>query len=395
MSTQTFYHKAMLAADAALDQVVGYWRQSYAQDWPVRVTPYHGYGTRTRLWLGGRVLLRRQERPVAPAHTPWGNLAMMLRRYASLEVPGARVRATVYGQSFEATSNAEGYLNFDMKLERPLPPGSFWHPVTLELLSPKGAQYQTTFQARVQVPQEARYGVISDIDDTIVHTGATNLLRHAHVALLNNAWTRMPFPGVGTLYNAFHQAHYGKPTNPFWYVSSSPWNLYGLFSRFLKLNNLPSGAIYLKDFGIEAGKLLKTSHSEHKRSHIERILATYPDLPFLLVGDSGQQDPEIYASLAQEHPDRILAIYIRDVSRSAQPRVNELAATLTAIGVPMVLAADSGAIAQHAAALGLISSLAAAQVSHTIALEATQGSSRGALAKTRGATTEAYQEATA
>jgi phosphatidate phosphatase APP1 len=370
MSTDNFYHKAMLAADNALDQAVGYWRENYTEDWPVRVVPYHGYGTRTKLWLGGRVLLRRQERPAPPANTPWGNLAMMLRRYASLEVPRARVRATVYNQSFEATSNEEGYINFEMDLERPLPPGSFWHTVTLELLEPRGAQYQTTFEARVQVPQEARFGVISDIDDTIIHTGATNLLRHAHVALFNNAWTRSPFPGVEALYNAFHKAHYGKPTNPFWYVSSSPWNLYGLFTRFLKLNNLPSGAIYLKDFGIEAGKLIKSSHNEHKRSHIERILATYPDMPFILVGDSGQQDPEIYASIAQENPGRILSIYIRDISRSAQPRVNELAAKLTAIGVPMVLAADSGAIAQHAAALGLISSLEAAQVSRTIAQEA-------------------------
>ena len=88
---------------------------------------------------------------------------------------------------------------------------------------------------------------------------------------------------------------------------------------------------------------------------IERIFQTYPHLPFVLVGDSGESDAEIYAEVAHKFPGRVLSIYIRDVTGGeGDGKVLKLREEMARIGVDMVLARDSFAAAAHAMALGLI-----------------------------------------
>ncbi len=140
----------------------------------------------------------------------------------------------------------------------------------------------------------ARFGVISDVDDTVLVTGATDAVGMARTVFTGNALSRMTFDGVAELYRALR----GEQGNPIFYVSSSPWNLYDLLDDFLALNGLPAGPILLRDWGLSSIELLPTDHHHHKLGTIHAILSTYPDLPFLLLGDSGQQDPEIYAQIA-------------------------------------------------------------------------------------------------
>src|SRR5690606_668440 len=92
--------------------------------------------------------------------------------------------------------------------------------------------------------------------------------------------------------------------HPIFYLSSSPWNLYHLFDDFMEGHDVPVGPILLRDYGFSDEKLFKSSHESHKTLHILQILDAFPDLPFVLVGDSGQRDPEIYQQIVQERPDR-------------------------------------------------------------------------------------------
>ena len=195
------------------------------------------------------------------------------------------------------------------------------------------------------------------MDDTVIHTGATNLLLMARRTLFGNARLRQPLAGVSAFYRALqHEAE--QWTNPLFYVSSSPWNLYDLLEEFLAHNEIPPGPLMLRDYGIDETKLGAEKGHGHKLEKAERIMAAYPDLPFVLIGDSGQDDAEIYAEAAGRYSDRIRAIYIRDVDpyedTKYDARVDEYIEVAKGHGVPMIRARDSLAMATHAAELELI-----------------------------------------
>jgi len=107
------------------------------------------------------------------------------------------------------------------------------------------------------------------------------------------------------------------------------------------------------------------SHKKYKSDTIRRMLKTYIDLPFILIGDSSQEDPEIYASLVEEFPDRIRAVYIRNVSRDPNrtEAILNLAERVYQAGSALVLADDSITIAWHAVEQGLISASALTLIS--------------------------------
>jgi phosphatidate phosphatase APP1 len=298
---------------------------------PIIILPYLSYGTPRKLTIRGRVLEDERFRPAADADGRWRNLIQFCKRLESDEVPGARLRA---GKT-QAVTDREGY--FRIELKGSFPPG--WNEVDLELLHPAAAH--TT--ARVLVPSKAaRFGVISDIDDTVVTSNVTSKVRLIMTVALTNARTRKPFKGVAAFYRALHAG-----VNPLFYVSKSPWNLYAPIVEYLQVQQLPEGPVMLRDFGFRPDK-------EHKRKTIEEILTTYPALPFVLSGDSGEQDPEIYADIVRHFPDRVRAIYIRSVNLKRVSRITELAAEVAKTGCQLVLAAEAETAAVHAAAEGLI-----------------------------------------
>jgi len=152
-------------------------------------------------------------------------------------------------------------------------------------------------------------------------------------------------------YDALQRGPEGQAYNPIFYVSSSPWNIYDLLEDFLDVHGVPAGPLFLKDWSLTVlGK-----HRDHKLGIIRRLLATYPELPFVLIGDSGEEDPEIYSQAVREHPGRIRAIYIRDVTTAARDaEVRAIAEEVRGLGVEMVLAPDTAVAAEHAASIGLI-----------------------------------------
>jgi phosphatidate phosphatase APP1 len=204
-------------------------------------------------------------------------------------------------------------------------------------------------------PPSARFGVISDIDDTVLVSHAASPFRMALTALLNNARTRSPFPGVAAFYQALQAGVRGDEQNPIFYVSSSPWNFYDLLVEFMQVNEIPAGPLLLRDYGRQ--NLRDIGHRDHKRGEIDALLAAYPALPFVLMGDSGQEDPEIYASVVQDFPDRILGIHIRDVTPGSARRRQEIAAlaeATAAAGAPLLFSAATADAVHFARQLHLI-----------------------------------------
>ncbi len=222
--------------------------------------------------------------------------------------------------------------------------------------SPIGFQEGITETASVLIPSlESEYGIISDIDDTIVKTEAFSLLAMSGNVFLRNAQTRLPFAGVSEFYNALQLGKNGKRNNPFFYVSSSPWNLYDLLIDFLDHNKIPQGTLLLRDMGWRENKLFSSGHMGHKFKEIEQILTTYPDLKFVLIGDSGQEDPTIYKEVVKKFPDRILAVYIRDVQLKDKEMIAvNISKELIDHKVEMVVVDNTVEAAQHAAKIGLV-----------------------------------------
>jgi phosphatidate phosphatase APP1 len=125
-----------------------------------------------------------------------------------------------------------------------------------------------------------------------------------------------------------------------------------MLEDFLDVHGVPAGPLFLKDWSPTTLR----DHDRHKLGVIRMLLATYTDLPFILIGDSGERDPEIYRQVVREYPGRVRAIYIRDVTtRERDAAVHAIADELKNIGVEMLLTADTVEAAEHAAEKGLIS----------------------------------------
>lgn len=324
---------------------------------PVLILPYRGHGTPQALYLKGRVLEDEGITVAADNDTVWENLLAMYRRFESDEVPQARLQIQFQSVVQEVLTDEEGYFEVQLRPEQPLPRDVLWHRVQLQLLDevvPGQGPVRTTGEALVP-PPESEFGVISDIDDTILKTYATDWLRVARVTFLGNARTRLPFPGVAAFYRALQRGTGDTSYNPIFYVSSSPWNLYDLLVDFMELQSIPAGPLFLRDLGFDEHKFIESGHHEHKLSQIGHILETHPDLPFILIGDSGQQDPEIYQQVVKTFPGRIRAIYIRDVTLDERDAaVRTIADALRQDAVEMLLVPDTVAAAEHAVERGFI-----------------------------------------
>ncbi|NLX11661.1 MAG: DUF2183 domain-containing protein [Chloroflexi bacterium] len=322
---------------------------------PVQVLPYIGHGTRAALYLHGRVLADYSVTEPMDNDTIWQNMLNMYRRFNSHEVPQTLVRARFRDWEVETTTDEEGFFEANFKLDEPLATDAIWHEVQIAL--PEYADHEgarATGQVMIP-PTSARFGVISDLDDTVLKTDVANLLKVARNTFLNNAHTRLPFSGVAAFYQALQQGT-RQNFNPIYYVSNAPWNLYDLLVDFFEVREIPLGALFLVSLGLTDEHLIRPSGMDHKLGAIEHLLNTHPDLPFILIGDSGELDPEIYLEAVRNHPGRIPTIYIRDVSGEGRNDVvGAIADEVHRLGAEMLLVPDTIAAAVHAVQRGYIS----------------------------------------
>src|SRR5688572_1636101 len=230
----------------------------------IHIVPYRGYGNEQSVHLRGRVLKDKRVALSTEKDSAWRNLRNAWKRFESDEVNGAKVKVSMNRSVAEVTTNEEGYFMTALQpsLEKSL--AQLWHPVDVELLSPlprsDGSLRETGY---VMIsPQSARFGIISDMDDTVLQTNATNLLRMFKNVAFGNARTRLPFKGVAAFYQALHEEN-GIPTNPIYYVSSSPWNLYDLLMEFFHLHHIPIGPLMLRDWGVTSKGL---PHKQDRKS---------------------------------------------------------------------------------------------------------------------------------
>jgi phosphatidate phosphatase APP1 len=327
------------------------------------ILPFVGYGTPAELFLKGRVLRDKGINPPMETASLLTNLVDTYKRFQSDEIPGATVRAVMGDLTAETTTNEEGFFEFHIKPKAFTDIEDHIHLVDLILVDYPGKALNPVepaeFKAQGQVivpPTEAQFGVISDVDDTVLRSNVSDWLSLARNTFLENAHTRLPFEGVAKLYQALRRGASGDSFNPIFYVSSSAWNLYDVLHDFFVVREVPLGTLFLSEYNLDEHTFIFQNQKQHKIDAIETVLKTYPDLSFVLIGDSSEKDPIIYHEIAKRYPKRILTIYIRTatMSRQRDAALQAIVAEIETLDVPILLVQDSYAAAKHAAEVGLI-----------------------------------------
>ena len=358
MATDWRFELLSLAADLGtrVRSVAGRLAREFGTE-PYDIVPYRGHGTHERLYIHGRVLENKGVSAPGADDSTWRNIVNTLKRLESDPLPFARVRARVGNVEHDIVADDEGFFGAWIATGGSLAPDVLWHTVALQLLGPlpPGHPEVRATELVIVPPATAAYGVISNLDDTVIQSHITSFLRAARTMLLDNARTRLPFPGVAAFYQALHNGNAAAP-NPIYYVSSSPWNLHDVLTEFLELQGIPMGPLMLRDWDLDRAMAASDRHVSHKGAIIREIIALHPTLPFILIGDSGQQDPEIYKAIVEEFPDRILAVYIRNILREPGrvAAITALADEIRAARSSLILADDTLAAARHAAEHGWI-----------------------------------------
>ncbi|NJY63283.1 DUF2183 domain-containing protein [Salinimicrobium sp. CDJ15-81-2] len=322
---------------------------------PIKILPFYGFGNDHYVFIKGRVM---EEEKILDKHGDRSikdHLKDTFKRYETDEIPNIRIKASFGGKTIETETDAEGFFEFEFRFDELIDYKQTGKKVKLKLLETKTEEDQTSAEGHIFVPgKNSEFGVISDIDDTVMISRMNHFLEKLKIMLLQDASDRTPFPGIGAFLKALQLGSDGKGSNPLFYVSGSEWNLYDLLVNFMQYHNIPQGPLFLKDKGLNSGQL-ETENLHYKQEKIKHILETYPHLKFICIGDSGQHDPEVYEKVLEEYPGRLLCIYIRDVTPDKRDgEVGEIKKKINSKGTEMELLPDTFTAARHALGMGWI-----------------------------------------
>jgi phosphatidate phosphatase APP1 len=287
-------HRAAMFEDrvhAVLD------RRLRRRGWQVAIVPYTGYGAPGWARVMARVVLTRPaSRRSRRAATVRG-----WRSFLALPAKHMPVSIEVGGRVHDTRTDRGGYV--DCIVEGELTPG--W--ATVRLAVGAGEPVEATIRV---VDPAAQFGIVSDVDDTVMVTALPRPLLAAWHTFVLDEHARMAVPGMAVLYERLITAHPGAPV---FYLSTGAWNVAPALTRFLARHLYPAGPLLLTDWGPTADRWFRSGR-EHKRATLVRLAEEFPNVRWLLIGDDGQHDKEIYAEFAASHPDHVAAIAIRQLS---------------------------------------------------------------------------------
>ena len=330
---------------------------------PVSILPFRGFGSDEAVCVSAQVVFGRQSNLRTPRNGDqrerlWRRVRKAFALAISRRVPNARVRIRCGGAVHEVQVDSHGYLSTCMSLPRPQV-SALWREYLVELVDPQAEEAVAGRGEILVATPSARRIIVSDIDDTVVFTGVSNKLKMLWRMFAHDAQDRVPFPGVVPLYRGLFAGASGGECNPLIYLSRSPWSLYPTLEAFFQLHEMPAGPVLqLRDWGITLRHPYPRRARAHKQDVLERVVAVFPPaLPLVLLGDSGQRDPELYTALARRHPGRVAAIYIRDLRLKGErtAELGRLQGEMAEAGIPLVFAATSQQMAVDLAERGWIS----------------------------------------
>ncbi len=260
------------------------------------------------------------------------------------------------GRELFITQKQETMAFFRFEFFPEVPPNKGWQKILVRLEEEKYRLRVVQCIGEIYVPFPSQHAFISDIDDTFLISHSARLRRKLYVLFTKNAHNRKPFQGVVNHYQllARHDQFDGN-CNPFFYVSGSEWNLYSLISEFSRVNELPKGIFLLSSLK-RLMQLWKTGANNlmNKFTRIVRIIENFPHLQFVLLGDDSQIDVNIYHSIVAHFPDKIFAVYIRQVGKTKNAETESRISEIESHGVHCCYFKHSSEAVIHSEMIGLI-----------------------------------------
>ncbi|MGB7342317.1 MAG: phosphatase domain-containing protein [Phototrophicaceae bacterium] len=343
--------KAINRTENESDSLLRGMRRRLYRNTDVTIMPFVGYGNPQHIRIRGRVLENHTVRDPRDTDNAVQNLWNIIRRFNSDELPYVSLEVTFQNQTKTTQTDEEGF--FDVAFDIDVPLEAIYYQAQFYYSDDRREAH--AIGDVIIAPHNAQFAVVSDMDDTVIRSNVPNRIKLVANTLFNNAKTRLPFAGVAEFYRSLQHGT-GESFNPIYYVSNSPYNLYDLLQDFFTIRNIPKGPIFLRDFGLTERYI--GAADNHKTLQIKELLELHPDLPFILIGDSGEHDPDIYAEIVRQYPDRIAAIYIRDVRPGQAWKLNdhvqEVATKIRSHDIDMLLITDTLAAATHAHEKGFI-----------------------------------------
>ncbi|MGO1590728.1 MAG: App1 family protein [Ancrocorticia sp.] len=311
-----------------------------AQGWLPRIFPFTGYGSTTELRVLGRALMVSpdEDRPFTFPFLPRGTHSPLAERPVSqlldahgpaidavddmVEIASERAReyergwrqffttqvgylpvtVEIAGRRIESRTDSSGYIDL-LVPDHGLAPG--WHEATI---TPRAGEPATA--PILVIEPDAKLGLISDVDDTIVITWLPRMALAAWNSFVRRTNTRQPVPGMAAFYAELLREY---PDSPVFYLSTGAWNTLPAMQEFITENHLPTGPLLMTDWGPTPTGLFR-SGQEHKKTQLRNLIIMFPQIRWFLVGDDGQHDPFIYGELAREHPRHVAGIALRQLN---------------------------------------------------------------------------------
>lgn len=276
---------------------------------------YHSFGSRKQVQITGHVFEKKPPEIFAETNFFIANLFAVLSLFKVKIIADVELELDFFGIKHQTKSLKDGFFRFEFDTNSSLPFG--WHTVKIigknvltgEIISSEGKLF---------VPEITKFAVISDIDDTIMKSYSATIFRRLYELISKNPYRRKVFENTIEWYQELaDEKHPGNEIRAFFYVSSSEWNLYEYLNVVFKKNELPEGIFLLNSLRTLKSfwKTGKTGH-EGKLLRIGRLMHTFPEVKFLLIGDNTQKDPEIYEEIVSKYPKQIKGVMIRNSRKS-------------------------------------------------------------------------------
>lgn len=315
------------------------WRERRARARGQRptVSAFPGYGSQEWVRVLGRVLI------VPPTRQRGDDTSVRgWRSFAAVPVGYAQVAVKIEGVTHEVVVDRGGVL--DVVLPARLEPG--WQTFTMTVENSDPIETQIFI-----VADDVRFGVISDVDDTVMVTALPRPFVAAWNSFVVDEHARQPVPGMAVL---LERLTHNQSSAPVIYLSTGAWNVAPTLQRFLQRHLFPSGSLLLTDWGPTHDRWFRSGR-DHKEENLRRLAREFPDIKWILLGDDGQHDDDLYTEFTSEFPDHVSAVGIRRLTPAeavlagGRTAVNDH----TAAGVPWVTGDDGATLLERLTEVGV------------------------------------------
>ncbi len=268
---------------------------------------YNSYGNSHEVIIQGRLLHKKEFKEVKKSDNFFQNIYRRAKELINNEIKNKTVEVEINHEKFYEKSDFEGYFQFDVTLKKGLKTG--YYPIKLKIKN-----NPDTLTSKATIIDKKMIGIISDFDDTIIVSNVPNKLKLAYNTVFKNYKQRKLVKGLKERFEKILAQNPKNLPTPLFILSGSPQQLFNPIEGFLNYHNFPKHILILKKAHGKNKDPLSDQY-KYKMQKIEKLIQLYPNMKWVMFGDSGEKDKEVYESLTKKYPDKVLRFYIRDVKK--------------------------------------------------------------------------------